>query len=199
MQLPFHLTSEQETTIAERLSEFAEVRRAHNEIWFSELCFCLLTANAQAQKAINIQKEIGPHGFINYSLEKITDIIYKHRHRFHNKKAEFIVSARAHSDIKYQLCEMNTTEAREFLVTNIKGMGYKEASHFLRNVGYNDCAIIDRHILRFMLHNKLIDEIPKTITVKNYLAFEEILKKFGKPLDEVDLRIWCHMTGSVLK
>ncbi|MCK4265146.1 hypothetical protein KAW80_02185 [Candidatus Babeliales bacterium] len=61
---------------------------------------------------------------------------------------------------------------------NIKGIGYKEASHFLRNVGYNDVAIIDRHVLRFLKREKLIQEIPKTTTPKKYLAFEKILSGF---------------------
>lgn len=198
-KLPFQLNRQQELLINQRLAEFEALHIADNAAWFSELCFCLLTANSQAQKAINIQKEIGTEGFLKYSLQEITNIIYAHRHRFHNNKARFIVAARAYSNIKDLLENMTTMQAREFLVTHIKGLGYKEASHFLRNVGYHDCAIIDRHILRFLAQNKLIDHVPKTITPKIYLIFENILTQFKMPLDRLDLMIWCHMTNTVLK
>ena len=94
---------------------------------------------------------------------------------------------------------MVAKEARIFLVNEIKGIGYKEASHFLRNVGYSDVAIIDRHILRFMLQEKLISEIPKTISPKKYLEYEKILEQFNIPLDKLDLILWVKMTGKVLK
>ena len=89
--------------------------------------------------------------------------------------------------------------AIKFLVKNITGLGYKEASHFLRNVGYNDVAIIDRHIIRFLYQYHYIDQLPKIITKKIYLELEDILTKFGILLDKLDLMIWYHMTGTVLK
>jgi len=36
----------------------------------------------------------------------------------------------------------------EWLVKNLTGLGYKEAGHFLRNIGSGKIAILDRHILR---------------------------------------------------
>ena len=112
---------------------------------------------------------------------------------------DFAVEARKFVNIKGILANLSTNDARELLIKNIKGLGHKESSHFLRNVGYHDVAIIDRHILRFLHQEKLIDEIPKTITKKHYLDFETILSKFEIPLDELDLIIWHQMTGTVLK
>ena len=186
--------------IETRLNEFQELNKKEADEWFSELCFCILTANSKAQNAINIQNEIGSDGFKNYSQEKITEIIRQNKHRFHNNKAKYIVSARKFVDIKNILQDFKTgPEAREFIAQNIKGLGFKEASHFLRNVGYCDVAIIDRHILKFMYATKMIDQIPKVVTKKLYLELEDILKEITSNLARLDLIIWQHVTGKVLK
>ena len=158
--------------IEKRLEEFLELHKQENDAWFSELCFCILTANAQAEKAISIQQKIGPDGFLNMPQQELSSIIRSYAHRFHNNKSKYIVEARKYKNIKDLLQNLNDKEAREFLVKNIKGLGYKEASHFLRNVGYSNLAIIDRHILRFLYKEKLIKKIPKTVTHKKYLEYE---------------------------
>lgn len=199
MNLPFTLSSDNLRLIQNRLAEFKNLNSANTQEWFSELCFCILTANSKALNAINIQKELGVDGFVNYSQEKIIEIIKKHKHRFHNNKTAYIIAARNFINIKEHIKELNGQLAREFLVKNIKGIGYKEASHFLRNVGYSDVAIIDRHIIRFLFNNKIIDSAPKAITKKHYLDMENKLLLYNLPLDLLDLMIWCHVTSSVLK
>ncbi len=127
--------SEINKVVNSRLKEFE-----NNKEWFSELCFCILTANSKAQTAINIQNEIGEKGFLGLSEKKLSSVIKKNKHRFHNNKAKYIVEARKFSDIKNILKNLGEFEAREFLVKNIKGLGYKESSHFLRNVGYKNLS-----------------------------------------------------------
>jgi N-glycosylase/DNA lyase len=98
---------------------------------------------------------------------------------------------------------VNGVDAREWLVNNVKGLGYKEASHFLRNTGVLDVAIIDRHILRFLLDKQLITEIPKSLNRRKYFEIERLLSciatKLGSTLGELDLYIWSLRTGKVLK
>lgn len=183
-----------------QLEEFKKLNQSSNEEWFSELCFCILTANSQAIKAIEIQKKLASEGFLKKSESGLASTIKSFNHRFHNNKASYIVKARQFRNIKDILLPIkNDNQAREFLVENIKGIGYKEASHFLRNVGYKNVAIIDRHVLKFLHKSKLIDSIPITITPKKYIEFENILKQFTIPLDKLDLIIWCSVTGKVLK
>lgn len=198
-KLPFSLTKKDLDIINSRLKEFKELYAKDNNCWFNELCFCLLTANSKAQTAINIQNHLGNYGFLNFSQEEIAKIIREHGHRFHNTKAKYIVESRKFQNIKDIILNLSDIEAREFLVKNIKGLGYKEASHFLRNVGYNNVAIIDRHIIRFLVKYNYFSSIPKLINKKIYLKAEEVLKKFKIPLDKLDLMIWYHMTGKVLK
>lgn len=182
-----------------RLSEFQKLKNSGNQKWFNELCFCLLTANSKASTAIKIQIEMNPDGFSKKTATEIAAVIKKHGHRFNNIKARYIFLARKFVRIKDILKNMSSFEAREFLVKNVKGLGYKESSHFLRNVGFNDVAIIDRHVLRFLKKENLIKEIPKTITKQKYLEFEKILSTFNIPQSELDLIIWSQMTGKVLK
>ena len=137
------------------------------------------------------------------SLDKsqLTRTIRENKHRFHNIKAGFIVNARQFKNIKDIL--KKEKDPRRWLIANVKGIGWKESSHFLRNVGYTGYAILDRHILNLMLENKLINKKPKSLNEKNYLAIEKKLEKFAKKLAmsqaELDLYMWFMKTGKVLK
>ena len=83
-------------------------------------------------------------------------------------------------------------------------MAYKEAGHFLRNVGFgSEVAILDRHILRNLVRLEIIEEIPKTISPKVYLEIEKKLKIFCEevkiPMDEMDLLLWYLEAGEIFK
>lgn len=196
-----------ENLVNERLGEFSAFKQKDNDQWFSELCFCLLTANSKAATAMQIQNEVGSKGFIEYSFEAMKNAIIKNKHRFHNNKAGYIVMAREHLNIKNKIEEIvekkDTFHARLWLAENIKGLGFKESSHFLRNVGYTDRAILDRHILGLMEEYSLIKQKPKTITKKSYYEMEEILAKFCKTVDmtqaELDLYLWFMKNNNILK
>ncbi len=183
-----------------RLREFEDLGKA--ESWFSEMCFCLLTANWKAKPAIEIQKEIG-RGFCNYDSEKLRNYLKEKGHRFWNQRAERICRARENIDVKEKLDGKSSEEAREWLVQNIKGLGYKEASHFLRNVSYFDLAILDRHILNLMHDYGYISAVPTSLTKKKYLEIEIIFKEIASALKmsvaELDLYMWYLKTGEVLK
>ena len=99
---------------------------------------------------------------------------------------------------------METRQGREWLVQNVHGIGYKEASHFLRNVGSGEgIAILDRHILKNLLKHGAIAEIPKTLTKKRYLEIEERMRAFARkvkiPMEHMDLLLWAEEAGMVFK
>ena len=91
---------------------------------------------------------------------------------------------------------------RDWIVKNVKGLGYKEASHFLRNIGFDDFAIIDFHIVDLLADYNLIKK-PKNLNRKKYLEIEKILRKIsrktGLTLAELDLYLWYLETGKILK
>jgi N-glycosylase/DNA lyase len=196
-------SSEMGEIVAQRMKEFKEIGEKGNEIWFSELCFCILTANSTAKLGLKIQGELRD-GFMTIPLEELTHRLKIFGHRFYNKRAEFIVSARKYSRLKDIVTEFpGIQQAREWLVENVYGIGWKEASHFLRNVGYEDVAILDRHILAVMQENKIIKEAPKTLTKRRYMEIEELFKNLAKKVNlspaELDLYMWCMKTSCVLK
>lgn len=190
--------------VAERADEFKRMGKKPCKEIFKELCFCLLTANYSAEGGIRIQRAIGD-GFLKLKEKALAKKLKKLGHRFPNMRAKFIVEARKKcaKDIKRIVFSFgNGKEAREWLVKNVKGLGYKEASHFLRNVGFMDVAIVDFHIVDLLAKNKIIKK-PKTMTKKKYLEIEKVLeklaKKAGLELGELDLYLWYMETGKVLK
>ncbi|GAB6066338.1 N-glycosylase/DNA lyase [Aquifex pyrophilus] len=176
---------------------------------FSELCFCILTANSSATLGIKIQASLGDEGFMNKSEEELTQILSSFGHRYAQQRARRIVEAREKFGEVLSLIrrEKNPKVIRELLADpksryKIKGFGYKEASHFLRNIGFKDVAIIDRHISRFLMEKGFLRQV-KTITRKVYLEAEKALEGFarelGLTLGELDLYIFYIKTKKVLK
>jgi len=167
---------------------------------FSELCFCLLTANFNAIGGIKIQKEIGS-GFVELSQEDLALELKRLGHRFPNARANYIYNARS-VDVKGALSDLNGQELRNWLVKNVKGLGMKEASHFLRNIGYEEFAIIDFHIVDLLVREGLIER-PKTLTPKKYIEIEHILfriaRKANLNLGELDMYLWYLETNKILK
>jgi len=84
------------------------------------------------------------------------------------------------------------------------GLGYKEASHFLRNIGLGEeLAILDRHILKNLALLGVIEEVKSSPTKKAYLQIEKKMTKFsrqvGIPMGELDLLLWYKEAGEVFK
>ncbi len=193
--------SEVRATVNKRIRDFKKLRSKGNDFWFSELCFCILTANSKAETALNIQLELGSNGFLNKPHHEIIKCIKKNKHRFHNTKSGYIVEARKYKKIKNIL--KRESDPRELLVRTVRGIGWKEGSHFLRNVGYTCYAILDRHILTLLFDYNLIDKKPETLNKKTYFQIEEIFRNLAKRLNltcaELDLYMWYMQTGRVLK
>src|SRR4030042_5431049 len=188
--------------IDERIQEFKNTDKESNEELFNELCFCLLTANFNTEKSIKIQKNIGEY-FLTDSKEELIEKLKKFGHRFPNARAEYIHKAKNCKDkLKEVVYFHDKKQIREWIVNNVKGIGYKESSHFLRNIGCDDYAIIYFHIIDLLVKYRLIKR-PKTITKNKYLEIEKILKTIAKKtnltLAELDLYLWYIETGKILK
>jgi len=185
-----------------RINEFKDLNRKSNEELFKELCFCILTANFNAEKSIKIQDEIG-ECFLTNSEDELAKRLKDLGHRFPNTRAQYITeSLKCKDQLKKTIDSHNGERLREWIVDNVKGLGYKEASHFLRNIGFDDFAIIDFHIVDLLVRYNLIEK-PKTLTRKKYLEIENLLRKIAKKSDlslaELDLYLWYMETGKILK
>ncbi|MFH1056026.1 MAG: N-glycosylase/DNA lyase [Candidatus Altiarchaeota archaeon] len=188
--------------VRRRIREFERASRGSEDSLFSELCFCILTANYNAERAIHIQEEID-NGFITLPEKKLAAKLKALRYRFPNTRAMYIVEARAwRGKLEGMLKALQGDELRHWFACNVKGLGYKEASHFLRNIGYKDYAILDFHIIDVLVDNRLIRR-PKTLSRKKYLEIERILRRFSRKVNlsmaELDLYLWYMETGKVLK
>lgn len=173
---------------------------------FFELCFCLLTANFSAKRAIEIHEQIGFDGFIGLSQEGLALKLRELGYRFPNKRAEYVVlvrNLRKGLREKLFLCK-DDFERRRFLVENIKGIGMKEASHYLRNVGFFNVAILDFHIVDILAQNNVIRRpFSKSLSPRVYLEIEEELLRLaracGLTQGELDYYLWYLETGEILK
>ena len=94
-------------------------------------------------------------------------------------------------------------ERREFFVQNVKGIGYKEASHFLRNIGFKGYAILDKHIINSLHEFGVLSTNEKPKNNKEYLEIEQKFIDFSKDagidMDELDLLLWSRKNGRILK
>src|SRR6266446_9298738 len=178
------LYNEKRDAIQQRLREFKEILDRDDNDVFAELCFCLLTPQSSAKTcwaAVSRLKErsLLLKGEANEIQPQLIDV------RFGDSKAKYIVEARhlftkdGKLYLKSHLSSFaNLFELREWMVENVKGLGYKEASHFLRNVGLGEeFAILDRHILRNLKRMKVISDGPVSITNKRYVVIEVKLRR----------------------
>lgn len=185
------------------MREFEEAGKSGKESLFGELCFCLMTANFNAERAIKIQDEVGD-GFLTYNSGKMAGELKRLGHRYPNARAGYIIDARKHADALEKTCGCFETERelRDWIVQNVTGLGMKEASHFMRNIGFTDVAIIDFHIID-LLEREGLAERPKTVTKNRYLEIEDVLRRIGRQagmnLAELDLYLWYIETGKILK
>ncbi|MDK2885714.1 MAG: N-glycosylase/DNA lyase [Thermosipho sp. (in: thermotogales)] len=189
--------------VEKRWEEFKKIgKQGSEEDLFVELSFCVLTANWSAKGGIKAQEEIGK-GFITYSLDELELALRKVGHRFPKARAKYIFQNRWVIGNLKKIITLNVDESREYLVKNIKGIGWKESSHFLRNVGICDVAILDKHILRILKEYELIEQIPKSWSKNRYLEIEKIFKKVSKMFEECpgkfDLYLWYYLKGVVEK
>ncbi|MEM2740151.1 MAG: N-glycosylase/DNA lyase [Candidatus Bathyarchaeia archaeon] len=170
---------------------------------FSELCFCILTARSNAERCIRIQEEVG-EGFLTLPEDVLAKELKRLGHRYPYVRARYIVEARRHlNKLRWLIdCFDSGMEARYWLIENVMGLGYKEASHFLRNVGFEDVAIIDFHILNLLAKYGIIER-PRTLTPRRYREIESMLRviasKLNVSLGELDLYLWYIETGKILK
>jgi len=197
--------------IVKRLRDFRRFRQKSNdEEIFRELAFCLFTPQSKAKSCwASIEKLDEEDLLLKGSAEQIRQKL--HCVRFHNKKAEYLVRAR---DLFLKNGELSLKpllnsypdirECREWLVQNLTGLGYKEASHFLRNIGFGEkIAILDRHILRNLQLLGVIPEVPESLNRTKYLGIEEKMAecaaKIVIPLSHLDLLLWYKETGVIFK
>ena len=197
--------------IARRLAEFRAAGRKSDAILFEELCYCILTAGSSAKmgmRTVEALRDLLPDG----SEQELQERARIHRVRFWRVRPSYIVKTREHLR---EICGMKLAQLlgsfdspqmrRDFFARNksIKGLGFKESSHFLRNIGFSGYAILDKHILNSLREMGVISRRMRSTTPAGYLAIEKKLELFaeeiGIDMDHLDLLLWSRKTGEILK
>jgi N-glycosylase/DNA lyase len=202
---------ERRVEILARLAEFDAVWQAgtDEQLW-EEMVFCFFTGGCSARMALRSLDAVKPLLLTGNQAELAATL--RGRHRYPNERARYIVASREflqeHCGLKLRTkleSFDNDLTRRDWLVSEkrIKGLGYKEASHFLRNTGFKGYAILDKHILQSLAELKIIDDPKPPNTRMKYLMVEQKLKKLSNRLkidsDELDLVLWSLKTGEILK
>ncbi len=197
--------------IRSRLAEFQAIwQTGTDDVLWEELVFCIFTAGASARmglRSIAAVKDLIKHATPEEMASALTGV-----HRYPNARSEYIAATR---EFLQNDCEMrlrtrlesfsDPIERRDWLARErrIKGLGYKEASHYLRNIGFRGYAILDKHILKSLAQIGIIADPQPPSTRARYLAIEKSMRDFASEIaidfDELDLVLWSMKTGEILK
>jgi N-glycosylase/DNA lyase len=203
--------TERRGEIRSKLAEFESIWKTETDerLW-EEMVFCFFTGGCSARMGLRSIEAVRPILLTGTHDELMNALVG--RHRYPRARSGYIVASRdflqEHCELKLRK-KLNSFEddlaRRDWLVKEkrIKGLGYKEASHYLRNIGLKGYAILDKHILRSLAELGIIDDPKPPNTRTRYLTIEQKLKQLaemtGIDFDELDLVLWSMKTGEILK
>jgi N-glycosylase/DNA lyase len=197
--------------IRERLAEFETIWKEGSDarIW-EEMVFCFFTGGCSAKMGLRSIDAVRP--FLGNGSQPQIASALTGVHRYPNARARYVFATRNFLMAYCNLELRKTLESfdcdlarRDWLVKEkgIKGLGYKEASHFLRNIGLKGYAILDKHVLKCLAELKIIDSPKPPNTRSRYLMIEDKLRDLTErtkiDFDEMDLVLWSMKTGQILK
>ena len=119
---------------------------------FYHLCFCLNAPQTTFAKNRNVLDVLIEVDFYNNHIETSDLEAMLRPVRFYRQKAQRLIRMKKQfPQILHMItAEYYASQKRRWIVDNIYGAGMKVASHFLRNMGETDLAIIDTHVLKFL-------------------------------------------------
>jgi N-glycosylase/DNA lyase len=199
-----------------RLVSFKKVWTQGNDLKiFAELCYCLCTAREKAKNALNVVDSLSENNYeilIHGDKKKVDKVLRENNIALHPDKADRIIINRkifypnTRNILQSKYCFDDIKKAREELVRDVVGFGFKEASHFLRNIGFGgNLAIIDRHIKNQLIkYGVIADDIKSTsITKKRYYEIEEKMIQFAHkikiPVDILDMLLIYTENKEIIK
>jgi N-glycosylase/DNA lyase len=191
-ELPFHIKCEREP----------------HRIW-ETFVFCILASQVTSEKARKACGRIMSHvpffdsktSFTRLEEQIISELKHKDiRHRFPYSKARQIAhSWFAFAQVRdefdeYLLAFSSERQARQHVVATFPGLGMKQASMMLRDIGYsNKLAIIDTHILWYFAQSMNLET--SGVTTKQYLELEDRLiqqaDRYRVEPNVLDAAIWA--------
>ncbi|KKM22916.1 hypothetical protein LCGC14_1620430 [marine sediment metagenome] len=155
------------------------------------MVFCILDTSVPYEKCCQAFDALKKSGMTTRrKLRKCTPLMVKLElkntgYRWANQKAKYLMEF-ADNPINLK------TATREEMVKNVKGVGMKLASMFLRNTRGHEYAVIDVHTDRWLEKElKAYDQWkPKMSYEEKEKAFINFAKILGTTPKELDLKIW---------
>lgn len=211
-----HFEDHQEE-ISSRLKEFKKLRDSPEQRKFKELVFVILTSQTDAEKAWSATEKLGENDLIiNGDKKEISQVLEQNDINYPENKSGYIVENREtlsqptlvnpekELKISDKIDEEDLDKSRTWFAENMKGMGLKGASHFLRNIGYgNEFAIVSGHIVNILCDLKLLENSEPPENREKYLEIENKVRTLSQDLEigvkELDLVLWSMRTGKVFK
>ena len=202
---------ERRKDIKKRLAEFESIwiEGTDAKLW-EEMVFCFFTGGCSARMGLRSIDAVRP--LLDSGTQPEIAGALSGVHRYPNARARYVYMSRTflkqhcNLELRKKLDSFDCRlERRDWLVREkgIKGLGYKEASHFLRNIGLKGYAILDKHVLKCLAELKIIEEPKPPNTRSKYLRVEDKLRDLSDrtkiDFDEMDLVLWSMKTGQILK
>lgn len=207
---------EEKEVIQERLGSFSELRDASEYRLFKELVFVILTSQTSAKKAWEAAEQLDREDLLlNGDKSEIAEVLRDNEVQYEENKASYIVENREtlsqptlqdptkELKISFKIDQDNLDKTRRWMVENLKGVGWKAASHFLRNIGYGDLAIVSNYIAEDLHKLGLRDSADIPSGEESYLQAEQDMRRLSEEVDisveALDLVLWSMETGEVFK
>jgi len=202
--------------IESRLKEFIGLRKASDERLFQELSFVIFSSQSSAENSWNAAQRLGEKGLLEKDKESIAKVLRQKEIQYEERKADYIITNREKLSqptfndpstdlkLKEKIRPENLEKTRKWFTETIKGLSWKGASHFLRNIGYGDSfAIFSSHTTSILFDLDVIKASEPPRNEEEYLEMEENVQEFSKEIDidiqALDLVLWSMRTGEVFK
>ena len=190
------------------------------EMLWRELSCCVLSSQVSYELAQSVASAIKAEGVLpsahtkwEWVAQDLRSVLERTfyvsgrpcRYRFPKAKsaqlAKTWAAIKAESEtLREFLIEFNDiVSLREWMVRHAPGLGPKQSSMFLRNVGLTlDLAVLDRHVLRYMEAIDLLEEGGHHVaTFRDYRTTEGVLRRhadeLGYRVGLLDWAIWIVM------
>lgn len=208
---------ENQEEIRSRLEEFRQLREASDERLFKELCFVIFTSQSSAEDAWQAVEKLDSRGLLSDpKRSEIEKVLAENSVQYEERKAGFIsenfnfLSQPTFGDpskrmkLRQRIKPEDLEQCREWFVENIKGLSWKGASHFLRNIGYGDSfAILSSHTVSVLFDLDVLELSEPPKNKSGYLQAEEKVNKFSEDIEidiqALDLVLWSYRTDKVFK
>jgi N-glycosylase/DNA lyase len=189
-----------------------------------ELIGCVMGSQVRHEMAVAVTGNLEQAGLLDDSWwfgggngdfgSRVFDVLSGQRHnlvnlaryRFPKTRTHQLVQVRdalAKTSLTARLADNETpTRLRQNLVAAIAGLGPKQASMFLRNIGKSyDLAILDTHVIRFLVMQNLL---PKDhVSIGTFCGYERVERTvidyantLGYPPGYLDWAIWATMKAA---